>query len=369
MPGNGENGEAKILIIGGGVAGLATARALAREGIGFYLVERAKVLGGMVLGSRSVFPVMETGERVVAELVQGLEGCRCGEVMLDAEVISVRKDGGAFEAEVKVGTGERSGSGPQHRNLRAAALVVATGLEPVDASLIPELGYPALKDVVLSTSFGSLFSGDGLHRPSDGSKVRTVAFVQCVGSRVERRGVPYCSAVCCMNALKNAILVREIDDSIMTYVLYIDIRTHGKGYESLYRRAREKGVRFIRGQPSMIVSSPGSGRLLVVGENTLLKELYEIPADLVVLGVGLRQRQENLELLRDLGVELDPDALAGGSQEMESVRTSVPGIFLAGCVEAPKDVRESIAQGEAAAMSAIGLISRSSREKDTDLVR
>ncbi len=195
-------------------------------------------------------------------------------------------------------------------------------------------------------------------RPSDGDRVGAVAFVQCVGSRVEKRGVPYCSAVCCMNAIKNAIAVKDMDHSVQAYVLYIDIRTHGKGYEALYKRARERGVRFIRGQPSMVVKKPGTERLLVVGENTLLKELYEIPVDLVVLSVGLRQRQENLELFQMLGVATDEDGLLGGKVEMRSAVTSVPGVFVAGCVEAPKDARESIAQGEAAAVLASAYLSR-----------
>jgi heterodisulfide reductase subunit A len=203
----------------------------------------------------------------------------------------------------------------------------------------------------------------GLRRPSDMEKVKSVAFVQCVGSRVETRGVPYCSAICCTNAIKNAIAAKEMDNSVDVFVLYIDIRTHGKGYEALYKAAREKGVRFIRGQPSMVVKKPGSERLLVVGENTLIKELYEIPVDLVVLSVGLRQSHGTDELLGMLEISTDRDGLIGEDSRFESTSTSAQGVFVAGCAEAPKDVRDSIAQGEAAALAATRYIVASRQGK------
>ncbi|MDD1769318.1 MAG: disulfide reductase, partial [Methanomassiliicoccales archaeon] len=134
------------------------------------------------------------------------------------------------------------------------------------------------------------------------------------------------------------------------WVLYIDIRAQGKGHEDLYKRARQLGVKFIRGQPSMIMKKSRSDQVLVCGENTLLKELYEIPVDIVVLSVGLRQPAENERLLRMLGVAQTPDGLAVEKDIcVAPVESPVTGVFLAGTIDSPKDVCDSIAQGGAAA--------------------
>lgn len=340
-----------VLVIGGGVAGLAASLSLVDQGVQVKLVEREMFLGGRIARSSAVFPTMDKGQDIVDVFVGELEASQDFDAMLSTEVVMVDRVGRRFEVEMESKPNADARGCVQRRTLQADAIILATGLEPIDASVIPELGYPKLANVLLSTSFDEIVQ-KGLKRPSDGGTVGAVAFVQCVGSRVETRGVPYCSAVCCMNAIKNAIAIKEADNSVEVYVLYIDIRTHGKGYEALYKKARERGVRFIRGQPSMIVRRPGSERLLVVGENTLLKELYEIPVDLAVLSVGLRPSQGTSELLSMLDLRPDKDGLIGEDDRFESTSTSVKGVFVAGCAEAPKDVRDSIAQGEAAALAA-----------------
>jgi len=340
-----------VLVVGGGIAGLAAALSLVDQGVQVMLVERELRLGGRVAGSLAVFPSMDKGQDIVDVFLGELGNTDDFEATLGAEISFIRKHGRGFEVEMDLKPMSGEKGCVQRRSANVDALILATGLEPIDASAIPELGYPKLANVVLSTSFDEVMEA-GLKRPSDGEKVKSVAFVQCVGSRVETRGVPYCSAICCMNAIKNSIAVKELDNSVEAYVLYIDIRTHGKGYEALYKRAREKGVRFIRGQPSMVVKKPGSERLLVVGENTLIKELYEIPVDLAVLSVGLRQSKGTAELLGMLEINVDKDGLIGEDSRFESTSTSAQGVFVAGCAEAPKDVRDSIAQGEAAALAA-----------------
>jgi len=315
-------------------------------------------LGGMLANVSAVFPSMDKGQDIVDVFLGELGNTEDFEAVVSAEVSLIRKVGRGFEVEMELKPLSRDKGCVQRRTVDAGAIILAAGLEPIDASAIPELGYSRLANVVLSTSFDEVME-KGLRRPSDGGDVRAVAFVQCVGSRVETRGVPYCSAICCMNAIKNAIAVKELDNTIEAYVLYIDIRMHGKGYEALYKRARERGVRFIRGQPSMVVRKPGSERLLVMGENTLIKELYEIPVDLLVLSVGLRQARGTAELLGMIGISADGDGLIGEDSRFESTSTSAHGVFVAGCAEAPKDARDSIAQGEAAALAASRYIAAS----------
>jgi heterodisulfide reductase subunit A len=240
------------------------------------------------------------------------------------------------------------------------SIVFANGLEPIDPTQIPEFGYGKHKDIITSLQLERMLSSEGptqgrLLRPSDGSAPKVMAFIQCVGSRVERRGVRYCSSVCCINAIKNAMLAKEIDPAMDVYVLYIDIRTHGRGYENAYKEARRKGVRFIRGQPSLVLMQ--DGRPLVSGENTLLKELYDIPADLVVLCIGLRTSEMTKQNMIAAGLSMNSEGLVQVKDEMvRSDQSFVPGVFLAGSVESPKDVKDTVLHARACARSVVAFL-------------
>lgn len=244
--------------------------------------------------------------------------------------------------------------------VKVRSIVFANGLEPIDPSQIPEFSYGKDRDIITSLQLERMLSSNGptqgrLMRPSDGSAPRTIAFVQCVGSRVERRGVRYCSSVCCINAIKNAMLAKEIDPSMNVYVLYIDIRAHGRGYEIAYKEARQKGVRFIRGQPSLVLTK--DGRPLVSGENTLLKELYDIPADLVVLCVGLQTSELTKKNMMAAGLSMNSEGLVQVKDEMiEPDQCSVPGVFLAGSVESPKDIKDTLLHSRVCARSVIAYL-------------
>jgi heterodisulfide reductase subunit A-like polyferredoxin len=174
-----------------------------------------------------------------------------------------------------------------------------------------------------------------------GGKAYSVVFIQCVGSRTERRGVPYCSALCCANAVKNALALKRSDPSREVVILYIDLRTSGPGQEGMYREARRSGVRFVRGQPSMVLEK--NGRLMVCGENTLLRELYEIPADLVVLSTGLRQPPRELLLRDDLGI-------AQGTSGFPAPQTGTDGIYLCGSAKGPRDLPSALVDARACAL-------------------
>ena len=166
----------------------------------------------------------------------------------------------------------------------------------------------------------------------------SVIFIQCVGSRVEKRGVPYCSNYCCMNAVKESIRLKRLDPQVQVHVLYIDIRTCGRGQEAAYKEARRLGVRFVRGQPALVMEK--GSMLLVCGENTILNELYEIQADLVVLNVGLRLSPETLRLAGQLGMALDEEGLLFGDDMMAGVAP----VLTVGCAESPKDVESCLEQ-------------------------
>jgi heterodisulfide reductase subunit A-like polyferredoxin len=235
----------------------------------------------------------------------------------------------------------------------AKTVVLSTGLDAVDLTILPEFGVGGSKDVITTIQLERMMAAEGptqgrLLRSSDGTVPKVVVFAQCVGSRVERRGVRYCCSVGCLNAVKNSRLIMDRNPGTLAYVCYIDMRMHGRGYEEEYKDARVQGVRFIRGQPSLIHKE--GDRLLVCGENTLLKELYEIPADLVVLCPGLEIPAGLRQVLHDGGVVMDDDGMVHVDDDlMAPQRTVLDRVFLAGSVESPKDLKETLLHAEACA--------------------
>lgn len=314
---------------------------LANLGIGVHLVDRESALGGLLGKVNVVFPSMKPADDVIEPMVSSVSSNPMVRIHLGYEVRSIVRNEDRFIAILH--GSEDSGT----KELSSGAVIFATGLLPMNPSIIPEFGYGRFPQVMTSLEFESMLrshGGDGPLIGPTGSTVKKVAFIQCVGSRVERRGLPYCSAVCCIGAIKNSLLLRRMDPEMDVSVLYIDIRTHGKGWEDAYRSARKEGVRFIRGQPSMVSKKPGSERVWVYGENTLLKELYELEVDLVILQVGLEMPRLNDGLIRSLGKNIREDGLP--SDEV------LDGVFIAGSVESPKDLSGCLAQGGACAAEA-----------------
>jgi heterodisulfide reductase subunit A2 len=345
-----------VLIIGGGVAGMTAAMTLSDLGYRVHLVERTDHLGGRMAELGVIFPSMEEGSQMLGRLTEGLRGRSRVVIHLSSEIAEFVGSEGKFEVTIRAIEGARTAE-----RFEAGAVILATGMDTVDAAGIPELGYGRLSDVITSMDLEAMLDLNGvtrgnLQRPSNGKGVSRVVFIQCVGSRVEKRGVPYCSHVCCAVSVKDALEIKARCPSCEVHVLYIDMRMQGRGQEAMYKEAKKMGIKFIRGQPAMVVSSRSRNELVVQGENTLLNELYELPADLVVLGVGLRHRSSNAPLFRKLGVALSEEGLPSIADGSEDGLTAAPGVFLAGCVEAPKNIRESILQAEAAAAKVASLL-------------
>jgi heterodisulfide reductase subunit A-like polyferredoxin len=340
----------QVLVIGGGVTGMRASLDLASLGIEVNLVERDQSLGGLLGKTNRVFPSMQLASDITVPMISEIEKCGAIQVHLASEVSTLEKQDDQFRAKISKGDGSSI-------ELGAGSVIMATGLRPMDPAIIPEFGYGRYPEVMTSLEFEALLRSSeqtGIKGP-EGATVKKLVFIQCVGSRVERRGLPYCSAVCCMGAIKNALILKGMDPGMDVSILYIDIRTHGKGWEDAYREARKAGVNFIRGQPSMVTRRPGSDRLLVCGENTLLKELYELEADLVVLQVGLELPADSRELISMLNLGIREDGLPDDGR--------VDGVFIAGSAESPKDIATCIAQGGACAASAAGYLLRKVSKK------
>jgi heterodisulfide reductase subunit A len=243
--------------------------------------------------------------------------------------------------------------------LNVSSLVLATGLESWNPASISEYGYGRHENVLLSLEFERLINASGpthgeLMRPSDNKKPRTIVFMQCVGSRSERKGFPYCSSVCCMYATKEAILVREHNPECAVHILYMDLRVFGKRFQEFVTRAKEEwGVDYVNGRVAVVMEDPVTQNLLVRYENVAEGKIEELWADLVVLCPALVPREDNRVLAKTLGIELDTDGfLKTKDPLLMPVETNVDGIFVCGCCQSPKDISESVTQASAAANKA-----------------
>jgi heterodisulfide reductase subunit A len=241
--------------------------------------------------------------------------------------------------------------------LSVASIVVATGFEIFDAQKKKALRYMKIPDVITSLEFERLICASGPtggipRRLSDGEKPKSIVFVQCVGSRDLTVDRPYCSCVCCMYAIKNAILLKEKNKDLDISMLYMDIRAYGKGYEEYYQRAQDLGIKFIRGIPGEILE--GENRQIeIVVENTETRELLKLNPELVVLSVGMEPAKGSDEIAAALKIPKD-DSGFFGQEDMKTnpVGTIKPGIYVAGAAVSPKDIPDSVMQGGAAAMKA-----------------
>jgi heterodisulfide reductase subunit A len=250
--------------------------------------------------------------------------------------------------------------------LDVGTIIVATGLDVYDPVAFTEYGYTKFPNVITSMEFERLINAGGptggrLVRPSDLQIPKAVAFIQCIGSRSEKRGNSYCSNVCCMNTIKDCLLIKEHWPETKLYVFYMDIRAYGKGFEDLYKRAKREGVIFVRGLPGEIVEDKDTNNLHLIGEDMSLNKFYVLETEMVVLSVGLIPRDDSGVVQRLLTLSKTSDGFfMEAHPKLRPVDTPTGGVFLAGCAEAPKDIKDSVTQASAAAARAGILMARGS---------
>lgn len=249
------------------------------------------------------------------------------------------------------------------------AVVAATGFRLWDPSPYEEYGFGRLKDVITSLEFERMVSASGPTngkpiRPSDGEVPKNVVFIKCVGSRDEAKGISFCSKICCMYTAKHVILLHHKVHDSHAYVFYMDIRANGKGYEEFVKRAQtETAATYIRGRVAKIYQK--GKKLMVRGEDTLMGEVVEVEADMVVLASAVVPPVEAFDTARMLGISYDKYGFFSEAHpKLKPVETSKAGIFLAGCAQAPKDIPEAVSQASACAAKVAGLFSGDVLTKD-----
>lgn len=248
---------------------------------------------------------------------------------------------------------------PEEITLNVGAIIVATGFDLFNPSRISEYGYGNYKNVITALELERLVCASGptrgvLERPSDKKHPKRVAFIQCVGSRDLNRGYAYCSAVCCMFATKESLILKEHDPDIEVYIFYSELKVFGKGFQEFVNRARDEwGVKYIRGRPGEIKENPRTNDLIIRYENTVSRKAEELKVDLVVLCPALIPTDSNEKLAKILGAELDEYGFFKSEDLLFApVDTNVPGVFTCGYCQGPKDIPESVAQASGAAARA-----------------
>ncbi|MBT3926485.1 MAG: CoB--CoM heterodisulfide reductase iron-sulfur subunit A family protein [Rhodospirillaceae bacterium] len=339
-----------VLIVGGGPAGLSAAHALASVGQSVVMVEKEDRLGGapILSGYAKLIPSGEWARDAIGSMVARVEQNALVEARLNCQVNEFSGAPGKFQAQLSDGS-----------KIEAGATILTTGFTHFDSINKPEWGFGTYDDVVTTTQVEQMIStGGGVRCPSDGRKPERVAILLCVGSRDRQIGREWCSKVCCTVSANLAMEIREELPDCHVYIYYMDIRTYGL-YEDLYywKSQEEFRVKYIKARIAEVTSD--GQRLIVKGEDTLVKRPITIPFDMVVHAIGMDPNVDNMKLGAIFDVDLESHGHIGrGSNYSALATTSRAGVFVAGAATGPETIDDSISQGQAAAMAALATLNQ-----------
>ncbi len=246
--------------------------------------------------------------------------------------------------------------------LDVGTVIIATGYDVFTPFEMPQFGYGRLPNVITSMELERLLSSFGptggkVVVPSTHEKPKRIAFIQCVGSR-DQRLFPYCSRICCTYSVKHARQIKEKYPDTEIFIFYMDMRTFGKGYDEFYEIAgREYGVNFVRGRVAEVRQVPGTEKLMVRGEDTLLNQLVELEVDLVVLASAVIPRGDTEQILQLFRLSKSSDGfILEAHPKLRPVDTLTAGVFVCGMAQGPKDIPDAVAQGKGGAAAAVALM-------------
>jgi len=414
------DGGKRVLVIGGGIAGLTAAVELADVGCEVLLVEKSASLGGRVARLHQYFPKLCPPACGLEMHYRRLRDNPAITVLTSAEVKEVTGAAGKYDVRVEIqpryvseactmcGDCERAcpatradefnyGLGTTKavylpaatayparyaiersacaggckaceescaykaihleeravaQTYRVSAIIAAPGWQPYDAAKLERLGFGKCRNVVTNVMLERMAAADGptggrILRPSDGKEPRTVAFVQCAGSRDENH-LPYCSAVCCAASFKHAAYIRALYPETAITIFYIDIRTPGKLEQFAVRTQNDAGIRLIKGKVGEVQENPATGDLLVTAEDVLASRKSTQNFELVVLATGMVPQTDGL-----------PAVFHRDEFGFLEAHNGSPGVYAAGCVRGPAEVSSTVQDATGAALKALQCVNRS----------
>ena len=343
------------LVIGGGFSGMTSAIELANQGFNVYLVEKEKELGGNLRHIHHLLGETKPQDELKT-LIEHVKKTEKIHLYVKADIKNIEGSVGNFKTMIAT-----NGKSIEFEH---GVVVVATGAQEYKPK---EYLYGQNEGVLTQRELEERLSTNGEWSTQAENRIpKNIVMIQCVGSRDDER--PYCSRVCCSEAVKNALKIKELLPETNVYILFRDVRTYGFS-ESYYTKARQQGVTFMRYEEDRKpeVTQNGNGLHVKIFDLTL-KTMVEIPAELVVLSTGIVADEGNEEISKLLKVPLNNDGFfLEAHMKLRPVDFSTDGVFLAGLAHSPKMISESIAQAQAAACRAAAIISKDEYETEATI--
>jgi len=342
------------LVIGGGIAGMSAALEIAEAGKKVFLVEKSEKLGGMVADMDLTFPYLNSAPQMLAPMIDSVSNNPNIKLFLNSQIEDVSGYVGNFESKV-------ISSDKKETEIKFGNVVVATGLKSFDPSALDNYGYKKLPDVVTSVEFEKMLKS-GKIQTKDGKDPKNIAIIHCVGSR-NTDIHEYCSRTCCMVALKFANQISSALPKANIYEAYADMRAFGRGCEELYTNTSNKNVMFLMydqqdGMPQ--IKQAGSGEdcnMIMSVDEKLSGESVEVPADMVILMVGVEAQENAKDIAHAVGVSMCGNSFyIEKHPKLDPVATTTDGVFIAGNCQGPKDIPDTVDQGRAAAARILATI-------------
>ncbi|MBQ8499365.1 MAG: CoB--CoM heterodisulfide reductase iron-sulfur subunit A family protein [Bacteroidales bacterium] len=336
-----------IVIIGGGIAGMEAASQLLKLGYSPIIIEKGDRLGGHVARWNRLFPDMTPAQDLVSGLIAG---CKDANIFLNTEISFINRLKESYNIMLSNGI-----------SINTKHILITTGFRLFEAEKKEEYGYGVYDQVITNADLENWFNTGDDDRINN-SRMESIGFVHCVGSRDEKARNTQCSKVCCITAIKQAIELKEKYPHASIYCFYMDLRLFGKKFEDFYTKAqRDYGIHFIRGRVSE-VSEDIEGKVIVKAEDTLLGKPIKVTLDLLVLMSGMVCNPDSTKTAGMLALPIDSDGFLQSSDNVFHITSSPKkGIFYAGACTGPKTVPETLAEARSAVLEIHSQITGSER--------
>jgi heterodisulfide reductase subunit A len=332
-----------VVIIGAGVSGMRASIDLAKMGNHVYLIEKENTIGGNIAKWKDLFITGQKGNAVIETLDKQIKELKNITLFTGAKIEKVSGSLGNFFVHVKIGT--------EDLNLKAGAILVTTGFD----SYQPEegnFGYKQYPGVITLPEFRELIDKNEETLTYNNHKVRSIAYIYCVGMRQTKGENKYCSRVCCTTAIHSSLMVHEKYKEMQVYHIYRDIRTYGK-QELLYERSSKSGDIYLKYEEKTppVVEQSGSKLLIKVKDELTKRQELELETDLVVLVTGMVPRSDSKQISELLKIPIGNDKFFNEIHpKLRPVETVINGVFLGGSCQGPKNISESVQSSLAAAV-------------------